>query len=123
MDGRWILRRGTARSGFWYADESGRRVADRRQLERITALVIPPAWRDVHIAKSASSSVQAWGFDARGRKQYRYHERAVVKRDLRKYHRLRQLARTLPRIRRVLRRDAAARDLTRDAVAALVLRL
>jgi DNA topoisomerase I len=123
MSQLWILRRGTARSGFRYVDESGQRVADRRQLARIAALVIPPAWRDVHVATSSTSAVQAWGFDARGRKQYKYHERAVAKRELRKYHRLRELAKTMPRIRRVLREDAAARHLTRDAVAALVLRL
>jgi DNA topoisomerase-1 len=123
MNGRWILRRGTARSGFWYADESGRRIADRRQLDRIASLVIPPAWRDVHIARSVASSVQAWGIDARGRKQYRYHQRAVVKRELRKYHRVRELARTMPRIRQTLARDARAPRLHRDAVSAIALRL
>src|SRR4051794_12383343 len=102
MSQRWILRRGSPRSGFSYADESGKRITDRRQLARVEALVVPPAWRDVHIATSAASSVQAWGFDVRGRKQYRYNERAVAKRELRKYHRLRQLAKTMPRIRRVL---------------------
>src|SRR4051812_1107393 len=107
MGQRWILRRGSARSGFRYVDEGGRRISDRRQLARIDALVIPPAWRDVHIASTGASSVQAWGFDVRGRKQYRYNERAVVRRELRKYHRLRELAKTLPRIRRILREDAA----------------
>ena len=120
---QWILRRGSPRSGFRYLDEAGRRVTDPRQLARIDALVVPPAWRDVHVASTGASSVQAWGFDARGRKQYRYNERAVVTRELRKYHRLRELAKTMPRIRRVLRDDAAAKTLHRDAVAALVLRL
>jgi DNA topoisomerase I len=123
MSQRWILRRGSPRSGFRYVDDAGRRVTDRRQLARIGALVIPPGWRDVHVASTAASSVQAWGFDVRGRKQYRYNERAVVTRELRKYHRLRELAKTMPRIRRVLRVDAAARTPHRDAVAALVLRL
>jgi DNA topoisomerase-1 len=123
MSQQWILRRGTPRSGFKYVDETGKRISDRRQVARIEALVIPPAWRDVHIAVSARSAVQAWGFDARGRKQYRYHESAVARRELRKYHRLRQLAKTLPNIRRVLREDARAKELTRDAVAALALRL
>src|ERR1051325_6226563 len=105
MEERWILRRGTAKSGFRYVTAAGRRVTERRQLERIASLVIPPAWRDVHIAHSTSSMVQAWGIDARGRKQYRYHPRAVARRELRKYHRVRQLARSLPTIRRRLRED------------------
>lgn len=123
MGQRWILRRGSPRSGFRYINETGKHVSDPRQIDRIDRLVIPPAWRDVHIAPSAASSVQAWGFDARGRKQYRYNERAVVTRELRKYHRLRELAKTMPRIRDVLRKDASARHLHRDAVSALVLRL
>lgn len=123
MGKRWILRRGSPKSGFRYVDERGKRITAKPQLERIRSLVVPPAWKDVHIAGSASSAVQAWGYDARGRKQYRYNERAVQKRELRKYHRLRELARTMPKIRRTVRADARARRLSRDAVAALVLRL
>src|SRR5688572_32682400 len=98
MAQRWILRRGSARSGFRYVNERGKRIATPRDLERIRALVIPPAWTDVHIATSPAQAVQAWGFDARGRKQYRYNDRAVEKRELRKYHRLRELAHAMPRI-------------------------
>jgi DNA topoisomerase-1 len=123
MAQRWLLRRGTPQRGFRYVDERGKRVTARRQLERIAALVIPPAWRDVHIATSPASAVQAWGYDVRGRKQYRYNERAVERRELRKYHRVRELARTMPRIRRIVRADARARQPHRDAVAALVVRL
>src|SRR5215213_7839173 len=123
MAQRWILRRGSPTSGFRYVDARGKRISARRQVERIEKLVIPPAWKDVHIATSPASAVQAWGYDARGRKQYRYNERAVETRELRKYHRLRDLARTMPKIRRVVRADARARTLTKDAVAALVLRL
>ena len=123
----WIRRLGSKRSGFRYVDANDRRIRDRRTLERIDALRVPPAWRDVHIATSPRSAIQAWGFDARGRKQYRYHERAVERRELRKYHRVRQLAKELPRIRRTLHADARpgapARAVDADTVAATVLRL
>src|SRR6185312_8798315 len=127
MTSSWIRRRGSKRSGFRYVDAAGRAVADRRSLARIDALRIPPAWRSVHIAASPRSAVQAWGLDARGRRQYRYHARAVEKRELRKYYRVRQLARELPRLRRTLHEDArpraSAASLDGDAVAATVLRL
>ena len=45
------------------------------------------------------SAIQVWGFDARGRKQYKYHRRAVEKGELRKYYRVRQMARDLPSLR------------------------
>ena len=123
----WIRRLGTKTRGFRYVDASDRAIRDRKTLDRINALRVPPAWTDVHIAPSTRSAIQAWGFDARGRKQYRDNERAVERRDLRKYHRVRQLAKELPRVRRVLHDDArpAARVNTLDAetVAATVLRL
>lgn len=123
----WIRRLGSARTGVRYVDASGRAVRDRRTLARIKALVVPPAWRDVHIAASPRAAIQAWGFDARGRKQYRYHSRAVERREARKYYRVRQLAKDLPQIRRALHEDArpgaSVERLDADAVAATVLRL
>ena len=123
----WIRRKGSKTSSFRYVDAQERAIRNKRVLARIDALRVPPAWRDVHIASTPRSAIQAWGYDARGRKQYRYNERAVEKRELRKYHRVRRLAKQLPRVRRTLHDDArpAARadSLDADAVAATVLRL
>ena len=102
MSTQWFVRRGGKSSGFRYEDAKGRKVTDRAQLARIDALRIPPAWRDVHIAASTRPAIQAWGFDAKGRQQYRYHERAVAVREQRKYYRVRRLARDLPKIREAL---------------------
>jgi DNA topoisomerase I len=124
MSTQWITRHGGPRAGFRYEDPAGRAVRDRRQLARIDALRVPPAWREVHIAASARPAIQAWGYDAKGRKQYRYNERAVAAREQRKYYRVRRLARDLPRIREALYDEmAGARELTRDRVAAAVVRL
>ncbi len=127
MASAWIRRLGTKQSGFRYVDAKDRAIRDVRTLERIGGLRVPPAWKDVHIAPTSRSAIQAWGFDARSRKQYRYNGRAVERRELRKYHRVRQLARELPRIRRALHADArpSARvdRIDADTVAATVLRL
>jgi DNA topoisomerase-1 len=120
---QWLLRKGSKPSGFRYERPDGTTVRDNRTVERINALRIPPAWRDVHIASSRGATIQAWGMDARGRKQYRYHARAVAQGELRKYHRVRQLAHDLPRIRERLHADRVRRDLTRDKVAAGVVQL
>ncbi|HEY4130572.1 MAG TPA: hypothetical protein VGM50_08130 [Gemmatimonadaceae bacterium] len=123
----WIRRKGSKTKGFRYVDANERVVRDKRALARIDALRVPPAWRDVHIAATPRSSIQAWGFDARGRKQYRYNDLAVERRELRKYHRLRELAKQLPKIRRTLHDDAHPQmrpdNLDADTVAATVLRL
>jgi DNA topoisomerase-1 len=112
-----------ARSGFRYVNARGVAVRDARVLQRIAKLRVPPAWRDVHIAADPRHAVQAWGFDARGRKQYRYHDTAVATRELRKYHRVRQLAKSLPRVRRLLRAQSQRRELTCDTTCAIALRL
>ena len=118
----WILREGS-KSRFRYVRGDGRPVRDARTLERIRMLAIPPGWHDVHIAASPRASVQAWGLDAKSRKQYRYHARAVERGQLRKYYRVRELAKDLPELRRRIRRDAAVREPTRRAVAAAVVQL
>jgi DNA topoisomerase-1 len=118
----WILREGT-KAAFQYVRTDGSRVKDARTLERIRILAVPPGWSDVHIAASARAEVQAWGLDVKGRKQYRYHARAVERGQLRKYYRVRELAKDLPVIRARIRRDAASRTPSRRAVAAAVVRL
>ena len=124
MSTQWITRHGGTRAGFSYKHSQGRAVSDAKQLARINAMKIPPAWRDVHIAATTRPAIQAWGFDVKGRKQYRYHERAVAAREQRKYYRVRRLARDLPRIRESLYSEIArGKELTRDRVAAAVVRL
>jgi DNA topoisomerase-1 len=123
MAEQWLRRLGTPRAGFRYARPGGGVVRDVKTLTRINKLRVPPGWRDVHIAPDGHRAIQAWGFDARDRKQYRYHDRAVEKRELRKYHRVRQLARTLPQIRRALRVQSHDKELSGTTACAIALRL
>src|SRR5688572_14554740 len=118
MAEKWIHRRGTKTSGFRYTGPDGKAVRDASVLERIDALRIPPAWKDVHVAANVRSPIQVWGLDARGRKQYRYHRRAVEKGELRKYYRVRQMAKELPKLRRKFLDDLSRRDYSRDRVCA-----
>ena len=118
MAEKWILRKGSKDSGFRYSGPDGKPVRDKATRERIDLLRVPPAWRDVHIAVSPRAAIQVWGFDARGRKQYRYHLRAVEKGQLRKYYRVRQMAKELPKLRKRLLQDLARKDHSRDRVCA-----
>lgn len=123
MAQQWILRKGSKETPFRYVTRSGKAVNSKKQLERIDALRIPPAWREVHVATSERAPIQAWGFDARGRKQYRYHTRAVEKGELRKHHRVRQLASDLPVLRRELDIAFRRRRLPKEKVCAGILLL
>lgn len=123
MAQKWIVREGSKTKGFRYVGTRGEPVKKKTDLERIDALRIPPAWRDVHISPNPRSAIQVWGFDARGRKQYKYHQRAVEKGELRKYYRVRQMARDLPRLRARILRDFRKKGLSRERVCAGIVRL
>ncbi|MFL5388786.1 MAG: DNA topoisomerase IB [Myxococcales bacterium] len=112
-----IHRLGTPKRGFRW------RGASRKDLERLQALAIPPAWTDVAVSRSPGSKVQAIGKDKAGRWQYRYGDQAVREREQKKYDRLVAFARALPRMR--ARVDAALRlpGLPREKVMACILRI
>ena len=114
------LRRGR---GFRYVRPNGKPVLAGSLLKRIRTLAIPPAWTRVWISVDSDSHLQATGRDARGRKQYRYHPRWREVRDENKYDRLREFGRSLPRLRRRVRRDLRSRSLTRNKVLAAIVRL
>ncbi|HEY9067231.1 MAG TPA: DNA topoisomerase IB [Burkholderiaceae bacterium] len=117
------LRRGR---GFSYRDARGRRLTDDAELRRIRSLAIPPAYTNVWICARSDGHLQATGFDARGRKQYRYHAHWRLQRDARKFDRLIEFALALPRIRARVARELARADgpeLSRDVVLAAVVRL
>ena len=118
MAEKWIRRKGSKAGGFRYSAPDGSAERKKETLERIDVLRIPPAWTDVHIAANPRAPIQVWGFDARGRKQYRYHHRAVEKGELRKHYRVRQMAKDLPRIRKQLWSDLKRKDFSRERICA-----
>ena len=108
--------------GFSY-DFEGRPVTAAATLERIRALVLPPAWKDVWICPDGRGHIQATGVDAAGRRQYRYHDQWRVKRDAAKFEHMREFAGGLRRLRREVERDLDRRGLTQPRVLAAGARL
>jgi DNA topoisomerase-1 len=108
---------------FDYFDTDGKRIRDETRLLRIKRLAIPPAYKDVWICPSANGHIQATARDARGRKQYRYHERWRQVRDENKYDRMLVFGKALPKIRRRVNRDLKRRGLPREKVLATVVQL
>jgi DNA topoisomerase-1 len=92
-------------------------------LKRIRSLVIPPAWKDVWICAKANGHLQVIGVDARGRKQYRYHQDWRAVRDEAKYERVMSFARALPRIRGRVESDMKLAGLPKEKVLATVVKL
>jgi DNA topoisomerase I len=90
---------------------------------RIRELAIPPAWEDVWICPHPLGHIQATGVDARGRKQYRYHEKWRERRDQQKFDEMVEFARALPGLRERVTEDLASEGITRERVLACAVRL
>ncbi|MEI1248270.1 DNA topoisomerase IB [Rhizobium aouanii] len=106
------IRRRRKGKGFSYVMPDGTTLADELQRARIRALGLPPAYENVWICLYDNGHLQATGFDARGRKQYRYHKDWQSFRSAGKFHQLIEFGRALPKIRRTVLRhlDTGAED-------------
>lgn len=93
------ITRKRSRDSFIYFDANGRRITAPKELDRLAALAIPPAYTDVVISPNPSSHLQAVGRDVKGRKQYRYHPQWIAIRDNEKFAQLAEFGRSLPAIR------------------------
>lgn len=109
--------------GFVYLNGRGKRVADRRQLTRIESLAIPPAWTEVWICRYPDGHLQATGRDARGRKQYLYHEHWREISNAAKFFRLKAVPRFLPKLRLQVSRDMRGGELSKTRVIAGIVAL
>jgi DNA topoisomerase IB len=121
--GPGILRK-RAGTGFSYVlSEDGTPVDEPEVLQRINELVIPPAWNDVWICPYPGGHIQATGIDAKGRKQYRYHERWRQRRDAEKFDEMLRFARALPPLRERVDADLARPGLPRDKALGCAVRM
>src|SRR4029077_3286968 len=108
--------------GFRYLDLDGSPLGD-AEVERVKALVLPPAWRDVWISPYPNAHLQAVGTDDAGRRQYLYHPLWRELRDVAKFDRVVAMARRLPRVRGELTADLRRTDRPRERVLAAGVRL
>jgi DNA topoisomerase-1 len=115
--------RGGSRKRPRYFDADGREIVDEAKLERIRALAIPPAWKDVWISPSARSKLQATGVDAAGRTQYLYHPAYRAQQEQAKYDKLIRFAERLPQVREAMARHMELEGLPFERVCAIAVRL
>lgn len=98
-------------------------LKDKKELERISSLVIPPNWEKVRIAYPPNGHLQVVGRDSKNRKVYRYHDLWSKVRNQTKFYKLAAFANVLPQIRAQVDKDLDLTEMSRRKVLALVLRL
>lgn len=120
---KWWLRKGTPKSGFHYVDANGKKLSSKEKLERITSIVIPPAWKYVRISPSPNSDMQAVGMDTTGRVQYLYSERCVQRNQRKKFSKIEKLGEYLPALREKTNEHIRLSGLPKEKVLAVMVRL
>jgi DNA topoisomerase-1 len=110
--------------GKWgYFDPDGNRITDREEIDRLNKIALPPAYTDAWFCPYPNGHIQATGRDAKGRKQYRYHDDFRARQDKNKYLDTIEFGAALPKLRRKVEADLKGRKLGKDAVLAAVVRL
>lgn len=121
-DDKGYSRKGRGK-GFQYFDENGRSITDKEILKRIKGLRIPPAWKNVWVCANPDGHLQATGIDARGRKQYLYHEEWNRQSHISKFDRMAGFAKMLPDIRKKIQQDLRKQGWPREKVISLVINI
>lgn len=122
-DSRPGITRRKVRLGWAYYGPDGKRITDRDEIERLNAIGLPPAYERCWFCPDPDGHLQAVGYDARGRKQYRYHPDFRASQENRKYERLADFGRALPKLRRKIEEDLKGKPTAPETVLAAVVRL
>ncbi len=109
--------------GWSYYDPEGKLVTDRRERERLNAIALPPAYVDCWFCPAENGHILATGYDAKGRKQYRYHPDFRAARESEKFDGCVTFANLLPLVRKRVEQDLANASVTRERALAGVVRL
>ena len=117
-----ISRKGAGR-GWAYYDPEGKLITDRAEKRRLNAIALPPAYRDAWFCPAPNGHILATGYDAKGRKQYRYHPEFRTARESEKFDGCTAFGNLLPLVRKRVESDLNGRTLNRERAIASVVRL
>jgi len=109
---------------YWqYFGPDGKRITDREEIERLNGIGMPPAYGNCWFCPYPEGHIQAMGYDAKGRKQYRYHPDFRAQQEAIKYERLANFGRALPKLRKKVEEDLKGKATSPETVLAAVVRL
>jgi DNA topoisomerase-1 len=112
------------RGRYWqYFRADGSRVTEREEIDRLNGIGMPPAYEKCWFCPWPNGHLQGFGFDAKGRKQYRYHPDFRAEQEARKYERLAAFGAALPKLRKKVEADLKGKATAADTVLAAVVRL
>jgi DNA topoisomerase-1 len=114
------VRRG---KGFSFHLPGGARITDEAEISRLKAIGMPPAYLRCWFNPDPAGHIQATGYDARGRKQYRYHPAFRLGQEASKFALCTAFGEALPKMRARVAKALGKRSLTRERTLAGIVRL
>lgn len=117
------ITRKKVRHGWGYFDADGNRITDRDEIDRLNKIGMPPAYENCWFCPDPAGHIQGIGYDAKGRRQYRYHVDFRAHQEAQKYDKCADFGRALPKLRAKVERDLAGKPTAHDTVVAAVVRL
>jgi DNA topoisomerase-1 len=120
IGGKRGITRKRAGKRWRYFNPRGYEITKPEEIDRLNKIGLPPAYTDCWFNPDPESPVQAVGYDARGRRQYRYHPEFRALQDADKFDRCIEFGRRLPRLRAAVERDLAGDPYERTTVIAAV---
>ena len=109
--------------GWAYYDPAGALIQDAKEKKRLSAIALPPAYRDAWFCSAPNGHILATGHDDAGRKQYRYHPDFRSQRESAKYDACASFGKLLPLVRKRVEDDIALRSVPLERALAAVVRL
>lgn len=117
-----ITRKGAGK-GWAYYDPKGALIRDRAEKRRLNAIALPPAYVDTWFCPAHNGHILATGYDAKGRKQYRYHPDFRTMKESEKFDGCIAFGNLLPLVRKRVEKDMRSPKLGEDRAVATVVRL
>lgn len=119
---KYVVRKKSGKTNFYYVDSKGRKITDKKIIEYVTHLPIPPMYHDVKIYLN-SKKVIAIGTDDAGRKQYIYNPDHVKKMTKKKYNSMVSVGKVMPKINRLIDKNLRLKTYTKEKLIATVLKI
>lgn len=118
------ITRKRVRGDKWaYFAPDGTRIKDREEIDRLNRIALPPAYENCWFSPDPHVHLLATGFDARGRKQYRYHPDWRQSREDKKFELCPRFGGALPVLRARVADDLHGRGLGKERAIASVVAL
>lgn len=108
---------------WYYTDKSDKKITDKKTIDYIDKLVIPPAYQDVKIFYERSPKILYMGYDDKRRPQFIYSKAWGLKARAKKLCGLIEFAQMYPKMMQSIKAQMEASTITKNKIIATILRI